>query len=396
MTRACVRGCVAQARRLESQLYQRAQDMRTIETSQRQAALARQQVRQLEQNHLEQAARISQGAKSLQRLQDLIRESIQSNNAALAVCEALQADTSELRGRLQRAAPEVWNSPYLITPTSTHFSPLSRCQHTNRVPRPCFSDDPQALASVVLKSDECVSVASLRARAASLEAALAETERSALQQIGVTPLTSVAMSCDCNPLNDLSAVADYASKASVGACSERPSEYDGAGAPAVGQQTVEPPPAPINLSVGVNVGGGGPNPMQMSPAAGGMSLLNGVGTAGLLGNGTPLQPRAAWPSAPAYGCAGLGGAPGAAASMLSHSPLSGLGGGLGMGAAQQSQMMQHHHQQQQAAAQQAAAQQAAAQQAAAQQAAAQQQSAFSVLNAAVSLRSPGGLHNRPV
>ena len=38
-----------------------------------------------------------------------------------------------------------------------------------------------------------------------------------MQQIGVTPLTSVAMSSDCNPLNDLSAVADYASKASVGA-----------------------------------------------------------------------------------------------------------------------------------------------------------------------------------
>ena len=49
-----------QARRLESQLYQRAQDMRTIEMTQRQATVARNQVRQLEQNHLEQAARISQ------------------------------------------------------------------------------------------------------------------------------------------------------------------------------------------------------------------------------------------------------------------------------------------------------------------------------------------------
>ena len=34
--------------------------MRTIEVAQRQAALARAQVKQLEQNHLEQAARISQ------------------------------------------------------------------------------------------------------------------------------------------------------------------------------------------------------------------------------------------------------------------------------------------------------------------------------------------------
>ena len=42
--------CVAmtlQARRLESQLYQRAQDMRTIEMAQRQSALARSQVRHL-------------------------------------------------------------------------------------------------------------------------------------------------------------------------------------------------------------------------------------------------------------------------------------------------------------------------------------------------------------
>ena len=49
------------------------------------------QVRQLEQHHLEQAARISQGAKSLQRLQDLIRESIQSNKAALSLCEVRAA-----------------------------------------------------------------------------------------------------------------------------------------------------------------------------------------------------------------------------------------------------------------------------------------------------------------
>ena len=34
--------------------------MRTIEVAQRQAAVARNQVKQLEQNHLEQAARISQ------------------------------------------------------------------------------------------------------------------------------------------------------------------------------------------------------------------------------------------------------------------------------------------------------------------------------------------------
>jgi hypothetical protein len=39
-----------QARRLEAQLYQRAQDQRTIEVTQRQAQIARAQVRRLEQD----------------------------------------------------------------------------------------------------------------------------------------------------------------------------------------------------------------------------------------------------------------------------------------------------------------------------------------------------------
>ena len=60
---------------------------------------------------MEQAARISQGSKSLQRLQELIRESIQSNNAALDMCEALEADATELRNRLQHVAPEVRPPP---------------------------------------------------------------------------------------------------------------------------------------------------------------------------------------------------------------------------------------------------------------------------------------------
>jgi len=166
-----------QARRLETQLYQRAQDLRTIEMTQRQAAHARAQVRQLEQHHLEQAARISQGAKSLQRLQDLIRESILSNNAALGLAEAHERELADLREELRR-------------------------------------DSPEAAAKVArLRSDEMPSLEQLRHRAFSLENALAETERSAMLQIGVTPPTSVAMSSDCNPLHDLSAVADYAAKA---------------------------------------------------------------------------------------------------------------------------------------------------------------------------------------
>merc|ERR1719253_983345 len=54
-----------QARRLESQLYQRAQDQRTIEVAQRQAQLAMSQVRQLEQQHHEQVARIQHGTKTV-------------------------------------------------------------------------------------------------------------------------------------------------------------------------------------------------------------------------------------------------------------------------------------------------------------------------------------------
>ena len=149
---------LVQARRLETQLYQRAQDLRTIEMTQRQAAHARAQVRQLEQHHLEQAARISQGAKSLQRLQDLIRESILSNNAALGLAEAHERELADLREELRR-------------------------------------DSPEAAAKVArLRSDEMPCLEQLRHRAFSLENALAETERSAMLQIGVTPPTSVAMS----------------------------------------------------------------------------------------------------------------------------------------------------------------------------------------------------------
>ena len=47
-----------------------------------------------------------------------------------------------------------------------------------------------------------------------LRAQIAESSQTFEQHIGATPLTAVAMSSDCNPLHDLSAVADYASKAS--------------------------------------------------------------------------------------------------------------------------------------------------------------------------------------
>jgi hypothetical protein len=170
--------CGGQARRLEAQLYQRAQDQRTIEMAQRQAQLARVQVHQLEQHHLEQAARISQGAKTLHRMQELIRESLSASNSAIGLCESLERDVKTLRDALGQDAPH---------------------------------EAAKAGASSTV-SDACES---LKGRAQELEVALAEMERSALQQIGATPPQSVAMSRDCNPLHDLSAVADYAPKASI-------------------------------------------------------------------------------------------------------------------------------------------------------------------------------------
>jgi hypothetical protein len=176
-----------QARRLESQLYQRAQDMRTMEMVQRQAVLARTQVRQLEQQHVEQAARICQGTKSLQRLQEVMRETVASNNAALHLCDALEADASAMRQSLQSIAPEA------LAQLDLHVADGSR-----------------------------ETLAGLRKRAEDLESELTETERSAVQQIGVTPSTAVVLNSDCNPLNDLSAVADFAAKSPAAGLSAPP------------------------------------------------------------------------------------------------------------------------------------------------------------------------------
>ena len=52
-------------------------------------------------------------------------------------------------------------------------------------------DAPETLTGLALHGDEAGTVSQLRQRASALESALAETERSAMQQIGVTPLTSV-------------------------------------------------------------------------------------------------------------------------------------------------------------------------------------------------------------
>lgn len=162
-----------QARRLESQLYQRAQDQRMIELNQKQAQLAMAQVRALEEHHVQQAARITQAAKTLQTLQDKMRLLVKEHESVLQNCEHLHGDVAKLRQIVRTVRPS-------------------------------------ALDGLQLACDGCPAVDELRSRASELECALLETERSALQQIGATPTTAIAMSSDCNPLHDLSAVADYA------------------------------------------------------------------------------------------------------------------------------------------------------------------------------------------
>jgi len=188
-----------QARRLESQLYQRAQDQRTIEVAQRQAQLAMAQVRQLEQYHHEQVARMQHSNKSLSTLQHQVREAQKDHELALSTCEALQRDVSQLREAL-------------------------------------LSESPETVERIQLNCTDCPPVEQLRQKAAALEEALKETERSAMEHVSATPTTSFAMSSasgmggsdamevqqqmdaqpqPSNPLHDFSVIADYASKARV-------------------------------------------------------------------------------------------------------------------------------------------------------------------------------------
>jgi len=182
-----------QARRLESQLYQRAQDQRTIEVAQRQAQLAMSQVRQLEQQHHEQVARIQQGTQTLQRLQTTMREAQRDHEQCLSTCEALQRDVSQLREALA-------------------------------------TESPQTSERLRLNCTDCPPVEQLRQKYSSLEKELAEMERSAIDHVSATPTTSVAMGHGghgghgeaaameeqpSNPLHDLSVIADYASRSRV-------------------------------------------------------------------------------------------------------------------------------------------------------------------------------------
>ena len=95
-----------QARRLESQLYQRAQDARTIETVQKQAQETAQQVSSLERYQAEQAARITQSTEQMEALQQQMRAASREHELVLSTCEALQEDADQLRRSLEQEDPQ--------------------------------------------------------------------------------------------------------------------------------------------------------------------------------------------------------------------------------------------------------------------------------------------------
>ena len=162
-----------QARRLESQLYQRAQDARTIETVQKQAQETMLQVDSLERYHVEQGARITQSTEAMEALQQQMRAALREHDMVLSTCEALQEDADQLRRSLEQ-------------------------------------EDPQSLEELELEGSSTTSIAMLRQRASELEANVAEAELRVSMHIGTTPSTMSMMGPSCNPLDHLSAVADNA------------------------------------------------------------------------------------------------------------------------------------------------------------------------------------------
>lgn len=145
-----------QARRLESQLYQRAQDARMIESAHKQAQETMHQVRSLERYHVDQAARIRQGTKAIEELQQQMRAATKEHELVLSTCEALSDDVDKLKSSLLCA-------------------------------------DPAELETLELAADSqsLPTVAALRERASSLEASVCEAERTASMHIAATPSTTV-------------------------------------------------------------------------------------------------------------------------------------------------------------------------------------------------------------
>lgn len=183
-----------QARRLESQLYQRAQDARTIETVQKQAQETMAQTRSLERYHAEQAARITQSTHAMEELQQQMRAASREHAMVLSSCEALQEDADQLRKSLEH-------------------------------------ESPQYLEELELAGSSVPSIATLRERASQLEAHVAEAELRASMHIGPTPSTMVVMNSSGNPLFELSAAADYAQRELAGSRAYPPRNYAAPGKP---------------------------------------------------------------------------------------------------------------------------------------------------------------------
>ena len=142
-----------QARRLESQLYQRAQDARRIERAQEQAHDTMMQVRRLEKYHVEQAARIRHGTKAIEELQLQMREASKEHDLVLSTCEALHEDIRQLTSSLR-------------------------------------AENPSLLEQLALSVD-LPSMKGMRERASQLEASISEADRRVSMHIASTPSTTV-------------------------------------------------------------------------------------------------------------------------------------------------------------------------------------------------------------
>ena len=132
----------------------------------------------MERYQVEQAARITQSTEQMEALQQQMRAASREHELVLSTCEALQEDADQLRRSLEQ-------------------------------------EDPQSLEGLELEGSSTTPIAELRQRASELEASVAEAEKQVSMHIASTPSTMAMMAASaphpsCNPLDQLSAVADTA------------------------------------------------------------------------------------------------------------------------------------------------------------------------------------------
>jgi len=169
-----------QARRLETQLYQRAQDQHALQVAQQKAQMAQmaqQQVRNLEELHAQQAAKLSMSAHHMQEVQHKATQLLEEVHQVVHAYEALHHDVGQLRDSLGR-------------------------------------ENPQALLQLELKSDGCDAshIEALRRSAGELQAIVREMERATTEhEVDATPSTPVVMSSDaCHGVDGLALLASTA------------------------------------------------------------------------------------------------------------------------------------------------------------------------------------------